>query len=100
MSENLVDLLFLSETKLDESYKSSQFCLKGFSKPLRSDRNRNGGGLMLIVRSDIACRRLNEVELLVPKPIESLIVEVMIKKEMWIYVCLCFSECICVCVCL
>ena len=88
LTENLVDILFLSETKLDDSYKSSQFFVEGFSKPLRSDRNRNGGGLMQLIRNDIACRRLSDVEILVPKPIESLIVEILIKKEMWLFVCL------------
>ena len=41
------DILMVSETKLDESFREGQFLITGFHSPFRSDRNRNGGGIML-----------------------------------------------------
>ena len=42
----LIDILFLTETKLDESYLKSQFLIEGYSPPFWLDRNLNGGGVM------------------------------------------------------
>ena len=83
-----VDMLFISETKLDQSYPSTMFEVKGYSLPIRADRNIHGGGIMLIIRDDMKPRRLHDIEELLPKPIESLIVEVMIKNEMWVFICI------------
>ena len=43
----------ISGSKLDDSFPDSQFLIEGFSKPIRLDRNRNGGDIMLFTRSDI-----------------------------------------------
>ena len=48
-----IDVLLVSETKNDESFTNGNFLIDGFSTPYRSDRNSNGGGLMLFVRKDI-----------------------------------------------
>ena len=37
------DVFLVSETKLDESFPTSQFVIPGFSEPFRLDRNRFGG---------------------------------------------------------
>ena len=42
-----VDILILTETKLDESFPTTQFLIEGYSKSFRLDRNRNGGGLLV-----------------------------------------------------
>ena len=39
-----IDLLVVTETKLDESFPSTQFSIDGFSKPVRLDRTSQGGG--------------------------------------------------------
>ena len=39
-----IDILVLTETKLDESFPTSQFLIDGYSIPYRLDRNRFGGG--------------------------------------------------------
>ena len=46
----------LSETKVDHSLPDCQFFLDGFGSPFRLDRNRNGGGIMLFIRSDIPAK--------------------------------------------
>ena len=48
-----IDIVIFSETKLDDSYTTSQLMIDGFKKPFRSDRNSNGGGILVYVRSDI-----------------------------------------------
>ena len=53
-----VDILVLTETKLDKSFPTNQFLIEGFSKPFRLDRNRNGGGLLVYIREDIPCKEL------------------------------------------
>ena len=43
----------ISETKLDDSFPTRQFLIKGFSAPYRLERNRSGGGILVYVREDI-----------------------------------------------
>ena len=52
MKDNMIILMIL-ETKLDGSFPDSQFLIEGFGKPFRLYRNRNGGGIMLFIRSNI-----------------------------------------------
>ena len=39
-----VNILTVSETKMDESFPLSQFVIDGFSMPYHRDRNAHGGG--------------------------------------------------------
>ena len=50
-----VDILVISETKLDASFPLSQFCIDDYKKPFRLDRNSHEGGLIVFVREDITC---------------------------------------------
>ena len=43
-----IEILILTETKLDETFLTSQFLMDGFSKPYRFDRNKYGGRVMII----------------------------------------------------
>ena len=45
-----IDILMLSETKLDDSFPEAQFLIEGFHSPFRFDCNINGGGIILYVR--------------------------------------------------
>ena len=51
-----IDILMISETKLDDSFPSMQFLIEGFGPPFRSDRNSHGGGILVYVREDIPCK--------------------------------------------
>ena len=53
-----LDIILLSETKLNDSFPSAKFMLKNFGIPYRLDRNSNGGGLLLYVRDDIPSKFL------------------------------------------
>ena len=41
--DNNIDLLLISEAKLDDSFPIAQFQMKSFSVPYRYDRNGKGG---------------------------------------------------------
>ena len=51
-----IDILMISETKLDQSFPTNQFMTNGFSAPFRLDRNDKGGGIILYIREDIQSR--------------------------------------------
>ena len=42
-----VDVLMISETKIDDSFPIANFLIDGFSQTYRIDRNSSGGGIML-----------------------------------------------------
>ena len=49
MIKNNVDILLISEAKIDSSFPTAQFHIDGFTI-YRRDRNENGGGLLLYMR--------------------------------------------------
>ena len=53
-----VDILLISETKIDSSFPTAQFKIEGYTT-YRLDRNSNGGGILLYVREDIPSTLLN-----------------------------------------
>ena len=75
-----IDILLISETKIDDSFPPIQFCMNGFSNPFRLDRNAHGGGLLLYIRNDISTKSLP----LIKPDIESIIIEVNISKRKWL----------------
>ena len=80
-----VDILLLSETKLDDSFPTAQFLLNGFCKPYRLDRISNGGGILLHVRDDIPSRLLTDYK--IKDNLELFFVEVNIRKKKWLLGC-------------
>ena len=79
---NNIDVLVPPETKLDDSFPTSQFIMEGFTKPYRMDRNRNGGGIMIYVRDDIPSKQLNRHDF--PSDIEGIFIELNFKKVKWL----------------
>ena len=77
-----VDILVICETKLDETFRSSQFHMDGFSLPYRLDRNRNGGGVMIFVRENIPSKLLTKPNF--PSGVEGLFVELNFTKSKWL----------------
>ena len=58
ITDTNIDILLISETKLNDSFLSAQFRLKGFCTPYRIDRNSKGGGFLSYFREDIPLRFL------------------------------------------
>ena len=48
-----IDILMVSETKLDSPFPQAQFRIEGYAPPFRYDRNSHGGGILLFIREDI-----------------------------------------------
>ena len=82
MSGN-VDILKISETKLDNSFPEGQFFIEEYSKPYRIDCNCHGGGIMLYTRADIPSKRLSTESL----PMEGFYVELNLQKKKWLLCC-------------
>ena len=53
-----INIMVLVETKLDDTYPTSQFFMEGYCRPFRRDRNRYGGAIFIHVREDIPCKIL------------------------------------------
>ena len=58
MVKNNIDFLLVTESKLDDTFPLGQFQIEGFSRPIRLDRNRNGGGLIIFTRNDLTCHEI------------------------------------------
>ena len=81
VSDN-VDIIMISETKIDESFPSNQFTMEGYAPPFRLDRNAHGGGLLIYIREDIPCKEINTCHL--PKDIESIFIEINLRNTKWL----------------
>ena len=76
-----IDILLVSETKLDDTYPKDQFSIEGYSEPIRLDRDSNGGGLMLFIRDDLPNRILSPK---LPENVEGFFVEITLGKSKWL----------------
>ena len=74
-----LDILVLTETKLDHTFPEKQFLIPGYKKPYRRDRNRNGGGVMIYVREDIPSDIL--IKHKTQENIEAIFVEINLRKN-------------------
>ena len=77
-----VDVLVITETKLDDTFLMPQFLVTGFSVPYRLDRNRNEGGIMIFMGDDIPSRVLTKH--VIPDDIEGLFIELNFRKAQWL----------------
>ena len=61
-----IDILVITETKLDHTFPNAQFLVLGFSKPFHLERggvmiyDRKGGGVMIYVREYIPSKLLTK----------------------------------------
>ena len=81
MIKDYVDLLLISETKIDSSFPTAQFHIDGYTIH-RRDRDENGGGLLLYVREDVPSALLKT-----DSEIEAFYVELSIRKKKWLLCC-------------
>ena len=81
---NNIDILLISETKLDVTFPVGQFLINGFHSPVRKDRNDKGGGLLLYIQEHIPFREI----MIHPTPnIEIIFVEINLRKRKWLLIC-------------
>ena len=73
-----LDILMISETKLDSTFPSNQFTTEGYAAPVRFDKNDRGRGILLYIREDIPARLLTTS---LPKDFEGFSAELNLRKN-------------------
>ena len=81
LNNGFIDCFSVIESKVDESFTDPQFYVDGFNL-YRQDSTCTSGGIMSWIRSDVANRRRNDVEVN-NECIQSLCIEINIVKEKW-----------------
>ena len=77
-----IDILVVTETKVDDKFPLSQSYLEGFTMPNELDRYHNGGGVIIYAREDIASKILEKHKL--PQDIEGMFIELNFRKVKWL----------------
>ena len=79
---NKVDILLISETKIDSSCFFNEFHVDGFTTSYRLGRNQDGGGLMLYIREDFPSKSLAEIK--IDNEIENNLIEIKAWSKKWL----------------
>ena len=82
MVGNLVDVLTISESKLDGTFPMSQFEIQGFKTLYRLDISAQSGILLIYVRNSIPSHQLTDFKM--PKDIQIIPVELNLRKTKWL----------------
>ena len=77
-----IDILLISETKLDNTFPRGQFIIEGYKKPIRLDRNCHGGGILFFIRDDLPCKELTSHTF--PNDVEGIFIDITIRKMKWL----------------
>ena len=80
-----IDILLITETKIDDPFPISRFYIEGFSTPFRLDRNDVGGGILLYVREGIPAKEINTTKF--AENIEALFIEINLRKKKMVFEC-------------
>ena len=73
-----IDMLLISETKLNDTFPQGQFVINGFRAPFMEDRNDKGDGLLLFLKDHVPCRII--IIDFSPR-IEAIVAEIKLKKK-------------------
>ena len=79
LTDKLVDMLIVAETKIDDSFNINLFKAEGY-KTERRDRTAHGGGLMTFVCSDLPFKRRKDLEC---EEVETIRYELSMSKRKW-----------------
>ena len=79
MIKGNIDVLMISESKLDNSFPDGQFLIEGYGEPFRLDLDKLAGGIILFVRSDIPAKLLS-----VDIACQNFFVELNFRKKKWL----------------
>ena len=85
-----IDIFLITESKIDNTFPTSQFKIFGYHLPYRKDRSKCGGGVLLYVRQDIPSKLL---QFKYDDDIECIIIEISINKRKWLISSLCNATC-------
>ena len=77
-----LDILIITESKLDESFPLNQFSIDGYYPPYCADRTANGGGIIIYIRDHIPCTPLKNPPF--PKNLEGIFIDMNLRKSKWL----------------
>ena len=78
-----IDVLLITETKIDSSFPSEQFAIDNY-KIFRRDRNCFGGGFMFYVNENIPCRELSPEQN--DSNFEIIFLEITLRNRKWLLI--------------
>ena len=84
-----IDLLLVSETKINASFPSNQFKIPGYQLPYRRDRTihgENGGGMLFYISDNIPSKQLENLDFSIVD-IESMFIEINLRNVKWLISC-------------
>ena len=73
-----IDIILLSENKLNDTFPVSQFLIDGFYAPYRADRTGDGVGWLLFVREHLPTK---EIKAEISTKIEAIVIEINPNKR-------------------
>ena len=79
-----VDILSVSETKLDPSFPNSGFLIHGFHESMRLYITSKCGGILVYIKSSLSSRIISNFKL--PENIQVIPFELNLRKEKWLFV--------------
>ena len=79
MVNGFLDILLVTECKINDSFPTAQFHMQGYSTPFRLDRNSDGGGILLYVREGIPAKLINNINFV--NDIEAMFIENNLRKK-------------------
>ena len=81
MTGDNIDILVISETKIDNSFPTNQFSIDGYNLPYRLDRNQDGGGFLVYFRTGIPSRKLKTN---LPDNVEGIFFDMNMRNKKWL----------------
>ena len=75
---NEIDILMVSETKLDGTFPKSQFLMQGYSTPFIKGQTSKGGGILLYIKEDVPCKIIKTE---IDAYYEGFIIEINLRKK-------------------
>ena len=82
-----LNILAIAETKIDSSFPTSQFLIKGMKKPYRLDISDKSGGLLVYVDINITSFQIKP-KTVTDKNFQAIFVEVRLQKQIYVLVCI------------
>ena len=83
INEN-VDIFTIAETKLNGSFPTAQFEIKGYYSPFRLDITNKSGGLLVYIKSSVPCRKLSCDSSC--NSIQAIVFEINLRNEKWLVI--------------
>ena len=82
ISDN-IDILIITETKIDSSFTSSQFQIEGYKIPFRLDISERSGGILVYVKDNLITK---ELKVTLKHDIQAVYFELNLRKYKWLIV--------------